>query len=524
MDPLRAVTAAHVVRDEDDVVLRWPAAEATRAGTVGQRDESLDLAVVHLDRPLFEDLLPVADRSRGDFDSFGYRHSGDFAGLYATGEMLGEVTQGDDVAGRRVIQLRSTTIDRGMSGAPVVAEVDGRPAVVGVVSGIWATDRVRDGDLAFAVPVRFARPMLAGPAAPAPASAEEQRVLRAVTFLTGDRFDDGAWGRSFRPPEGAFSADSRAGGDHHAGKRALSVTAWAGGALLAITPAYAYDYVKQSVPFLMSSYIERRGAFGHIHREVSSTPFVMPTEHQIANPRHTASSARLILELDGPSAVVGRALRFLVDSADPDGGWGEGSDLPANTLATAYVCDFLTACAHRRTALAAMFSPGEQTAVFDALDRSLEDGLDWLRRRQQPDGTWLYRPNEPGSPLSPAYTAHVVAFAPEVLARSDVTRRRFTEFVDRQLAEAKGIPDRYGDTASAARTLMVACGLSRSADPGLRELGRSLADAGIAALDATVTVDSAATIANIFYLKYVAATTAPALSDSLIAAVAQALR
>lgn len=523
IDPLRVVTAAHVVRHVDEVVIRWPESAETRAGRVEQPDEVLDLALVRLERPLFEDLLTLTDHSYGRFESFGYRHSGDFAGLYATGDMLGEVTQGDGTRSRRVIQLRSNTIDRGMSGAPVVADLNGSPVIVGTISGIWEADGLRDGDLAFAVPARFARSMFYEPIRPPAMSVVEERVLRAITFLTGDRFDDGAWGKSFRPPEGAFSEDNRSGVTHE-GKRALSVTAWAGSALLAVAPTYAYDYVKQSIPFLMSSYIEQRGAFGHIHKAVSSTPFVEPTEHQIANPRHTASSARLLLELDGPSAVVARALRFLVTSSDPHGGWGEGPDLDANTLATAYVCSFLNSCLSRRATFASVFSPGEQAAVWDSLERSLEDGLDWLRRRQQDDGSWTYRRNETGSVLSPAYTAHVVAFAPDVLVRSDAARRRFVEFVERQVAEVEGIPDKHGGSASAARTLMVAYGLSKSTDPRLRRFGRVLGDLGTDALDATVTRDSVATIANIFYLLYVGNVAKHLLSDDLTALLAQVLR
>ncbi|HTS10409.1 MAG TPA: trypsin-like peptidase domain-containing protein [Candidatus Eisenbacteria bacterium] len=114
--------------------------------------DKADVAILSLDRVPPPEATPLSLGSDvgingHDFESRGYRLSQQFdAGLETVGKIHGLVTH----QGNIVLQIGSSQIDHGMSGAPIW-DVR-RQRVVGMVNSFWATDSHRDADLAFATP------------------------------------------------------------------------------------------------------------------------------------------------------------------------------------------------------------------------------------------------------------------------------------------------------------------------------------------------------------------------------------
>lgn len=138
----------------------------TRRARVAQsfRDSDDDLVLLELigegPAPILPDhvaRLGNADDSLDhEFISYGFRRLGDYSAGRASGKILGGVQTPE---GLRVladpIQLQSSQINRGMSGAPVLDVV--RNLVVGIVSETWFPDETtKDRDTAWAINVSVA--------------------------------------------------------------------------------------------------------------------------------------------------------------------------------------------------------------------------------------------------------------------------------------------------------------------------------------------------------------------------------
>lgn len=128
--------------------------------------------------------LPVVD-STGcadhAFTVFGYAPFGELAGLWAKGQIQGNVVERD---GRPLLQLDSQNLAPGMSGAPVWDDV--KRAVVGLVTAGTSPNRVthKHRDLALATPsetLRAVCPILQSTASPS---------LAPNPFFTGGRIHD----------------------------------------------------------------------------------------------------------------------------------------------------------------------------------------------------------------------------------------------------------------------------------------------------------------------------------------------
>jgi hypothetical protein len=334
--------------------------------------------------------------------------------------------------------------------------------------------------MAFAVPSSDLVPVAASPPVRAVLSVEDRDVLRSAALLAEDRFPDGAWGRSFMPPEGEFSHDARTPGAHQ-GKRALSVTGWAAVALLRVGGPLAQPFASYSRPFMMSSYLPSVGAIGHVHNVQSATPLVQPVSLELANARHTGSVISFLFDVEGPSRVIARALMFLVKEADPDGGWGESHGGGSNTLATSYVVEAISKCLARWDQLVPFLEPDQIDAVRVGAERCLGDALDWLARKQNDDGTWGYMPSATLEANATAYTAHVLAFVPAMTERPYVGDR-LKKLLKSQIQEAGGLPLRRGSRDIATPSLMAAFGLRRTQDPDFMALGDDLLARGAGAM------------------------------------------
>ena len=502
VDRYRVLTSWHVVRQADAVVqVTWPALDERHDARVELAKPEYDIAILRLSSPTQALVLEFNRVSLPTkFVTFGYRHGETFEGLFSEGTVLGSIRPARE-DGPPMLQLQSMSIDRGMSGAPVVVHEGGRWVIGGMVAGLWQSTRGRDQDLAFALTVEAMEATTLAPGRAAEATPQDLQLLNSVLYLASDRYHDGAWGRSFMPREGAFSEDARTPGVH-TGKRALSITAWAGTALLRLFGSSAHGYVSESRDFVMQTYLATSGAFGHLYKVASPMPFVEPIETELGNPRHTASALSFLLELDGPSRLLARALSYLLRTSDEDGGWGEGLTRLPNTLATAYVLDSLTKSVEKWPQFASFFEPHESDNVLEMAEQRIEEGLHWLARRQQPDGSWSYLATGQDSPFVPAYSAHVLAFAPQVLAASTRVAARVEQFLSRQIDAVGGVPKEVGSTDIATPSLMIAWGLRR-ADPTYWELASSLADAGAAALETGV-YNSVATMGHIFLILYLA--------------------
>ena len=160
------VTCAHVVQDcgagpGDTVRLAFHTTGEEREATVERnwwRDpKAEDVAILRLHGPLPEGVEPLplglAQHSRGhDFSSWGYRLAEVFpSGLAAEGKIQGRTRRRN----QDVLQLQTSQIDRGMSGAPLWDVQGGR--VVGMVNSFWETRRHQDALLAFAIPTETLR-------------------------------------------------------------------------------------------------------------------------------------------------------------------------------------------------------------------------------------------------------------------------------------------------------------------------------------------------------------------------------
>jgi Trypsin-like peptidase domain len=515
-DSIRVITAAHAVGDNTEAIVKWPERGVTLRGRAHHLPGDADVAVILLDErcpvepfPLARDVTPPKQ-----FRSFGFRHSGDFVGLHAEGVISGRTRRSlsPDDATTEIFQLRTTSIDRGMSGAPLI--IDGS-AVAGMISGFWETASRRDADLAFAIPITLIEELLQHKPLSLGLNDIERLCLRSIAHLVLDRYEDGAWGKSFQPREKAFSSDARLEQQAHGGKRALSVTAWAACALSRVLPKRLSAYAGESTPFVMKSYIEKSGAFGFVHVQESATPEVEPVVSNLPNPRHTASAAKLVLEIEGLNTVVSRAVEFLVRKQAGEGGWSEMLDDEPNSLATAYVVDFLMNCQVLFPRLRPYYEPSTAARLVEELPSAIEDGLGWLARHQNSNGTWPYRPHSSLAEAAPAYAAHVVAFAPAVLTQRKIAMDRSFRFVNDELKRVGGVPDRTGGPASNARSLMFAYGLARLDDDDARKIARELAERAFERMEESDPDHRIATIADTFLLLYVHAAMAGSLTARL---------
>jgi tetratricopeptide (TPR) repeat protein len=99
-------------------------------------------------------ILGVAEKSFGNpFESYGYRRLDKYLAGRAEGKILGDVEPPENCLLKvDPVQLKSSEINSGMSGAAVLDIAEGRNLVVGVVSETWFSDQfLKDRDTAWAV-------------------------------------------------------------------------------------------------------------------------------------------------------------------------------------------------------------------------------------------------------------------------------------------------------------------------------------------------------------------------------------
>lgn len=131
--------------------------------------------------------------------------------------------------------------------------------------------------------------------------------------------------------------------------------------------------------------------------------------------RFTASAAKFLLEVNGPTPTVSEAVRFLVRYAQSLGGWPE-MDIPgasASVLTTTYVLDTLEKCRPHLKKLDAAL-PGAHLSLDVPI--VIEKGLHWLATIQQDSG-WKAKTGGSNELLVEELTAHVVGFLPQLFQR-----------------------------------------------------------------------------------------------------------
>jgi hypothetical protein len=117
-----------------------------------------DVAFLRLATPLSDGVTLVTlgasiGTSGHTFRAFGYPRMGDFQGVWAEGQILGQVT---DERGVLMLQLRAQEIAPGMSGAPVLDVSTDQ--VVGMVTMTYQPDAtLKFRDAAFAIPAEILR-------------------------------------------------------------------------------------------------------------------------------------------------------------------------------------------------------------------------------------------------------------------------------------------------------------------------------------------------------------------------------
>jgi hypothetical protein len=123
---------------------------------------SLDIALLQLEQKLPTETtiteLGEIIHYEHKFQSFGFRKANVFQGLYAAGQIRGRVNskvKEDDLSSKSLIQLSSSEIEPGMSGAPVLDLETNR--VIGIIYEYWriADKDSNDRNLSFAIPVEY---------------------------------------------------------------------------------------------------------------------------------------------------------------------------------------------------------------------------------------------------------------------------------------------------------------------------------------------------------------------------------
>jgi hypothetical protein len=415
------------------------------------------------------------------FISFGYRKAEGFDGLFSRGTIIGEV---GDVSQQALIQLRSSEIGPGMSGAPLVYEHYHR--VAGVISDYWRTESNHDRDLAFAIPTATVYrnvPGLAtnipGMVASPPACGnrfsknfylsdlsydlEDHRkdisktFIAATALILADQFADGSWARTlWRWSGDAFTKDIAQVEDvkKNRVKKALSVTSWAGQAIFKATGNNRLKSLLFARKYILSHWNNIDKAFGFLYTQHVGTPFITGHDIFIGNPRHTASAAKFLEMMDGLSSQVVDSVNFILRCESKErGGWGEGREDNPNSLSTAFIIDALLKIS-QAPSLSAFLSPDINSKLKPGVDR----GIAWLAEKQEADtGMWDYE-NHPN--LRPFYTAHVLAFAPQVaVTYQQVGERAIDSLLS--LRQGGGIPTRIHGDPHLGASAMLAYGLSK---------------------------------------------------------------
>ncbi|MCP4538314.1 MAG: NACHT domain-containing protein [Chloroflexi bacterium] len=167
LTPAIAVTCAHVVDacgstpgDQIRLTLRTGNTPINAQVLPDGYHQAADVAFLRLSSPLPSNITPATlstARDGAPIRAFGYPNIGDVDGLFGTGELVGTVTE----TGQPRLQLRSTQITAGFSGAPVWAcpelaeweESTGQ--VIGMVTSVAVPDDLaRLDDVAFAIPAK----------------------------------------------------------------------------------------------------------------------------------------------------------------------------------------------------------------------------------------------------------------------------------------------------------------------------------------------------------------------------------
>ncbi|PKN94690.1 MAG: hypothetical protein CVU44_02455 [Chloroflexi bacterium HGW-Chloroflexi-6] len=141
------LTCFHVVAQANSgpgqqVNVRFEADSTDKLANVDNKhwspSEEMDLAVLHIsETPKSATYLPIGISNiaaGNDFRTYGYATVGRVQGIGARGKIIDEVDQG------KLLQISSQQIDHGMSGAPVIDDV--QQAVVGIIS--WGKSSQRD--------------------------------------------------------------------------------------------------------------------------------------------------------------------------------------------------------------------------------------------------------------------------------------------------------------------------------------------------------------------------------------------
>jgi hypothetical protein len=488
------LTAFHVVGDPESgrlhhetVAVEFPSL-GVRSYAVVARDWSSpsdDFAILRLASPLPEAVSVFSLDTRlvegASFVSFGFRKPAEFVGLFAEGQLISLIEVRTPAGGTRMaLQLRSTDIGRGMSGAPVVESDYGR--VVGVIASYWHEQTAHDADLALAVPMQtvvahvpalaplvpglLARPRQVGTghplspiAGPSPRLAEQRDAIvaafcAAVVLLLAEQHDDGSWARTlWRWTGSEFTqdvADASAVGQART-KKAISVTSWAAQALFKATGSNTSRAIRLARGWTRAHWNDSHGAFGFLYGAQSSTPLADGSAF-VPNPRHTASAAKMLEMCEGLSDIVLRSTEFLVRSEQRGGGWGETPYGQANSLATAYVLDTLVKFAESGS-LPRLLPEMARRSLRPVISR----GFAWLAQAQHDDGFWEYSGHQS---LKPFYTANILACAPQLAqAHRDVVERAIERLLDLRLGS--GIPIRLTGAPEITPTAMLAYALSK---------------------------------------------------------------
>jgi hypothetical protein len=162
--PQIVVTCAHVIdqagaKPGGEVTLRFVVNSTAYPAVVELVDpaDSHDLAILKLERaPAMAEVLPLGSSVAAGgqrFVAFGFPRAGDFNGLFARGEITGDVK---NEANNRFLQISSSAVAPGMSGGPLWDE--SRRAVIGIVTSgfnFHAEKRLRDESFATPVDVLY---------------------------------------------------------------------------------------------------------------------------------------------------------------------------------------------------------------------------------------------------------------------------------------------------------------------------------------------------------------------------------
>ena len=243
----------------------------------------------------------------------------------------------------------------------------------------------------------------------------------AYLFLLIDQHEDGLWGKSITPEKKKLYSSFEEVQISGKRKKAESITV----TFFAVDAIYAFtkNPKNPAIELALNRLPNHRddGGYGSFGELISAFP--IPKYQIMTSCRHTANALLIyLLFQDNVDEKITESVKFLIDHANKDGGWGVTADPEredSDCLTTADVLQLLIEVKKRgiKDILLENYS--------SKLDHAIANGLKWLKRNnEQNGGFWVFYDEG----MKVQYTAVVLATFCEL---KNLERELYEETLDR---------------------------------------------------------------------------------------------